>query len=66
MIQERTGLGPRYGYEVLLDLARPWVIAVPAISARGEIGDRLSRGGDPGGVVWGLPRGGRLARSAAA
>ena len=26
-IEERTGLGPRYAYDVLLDLARPWVIA---------------------------------------
>ncbi len=38
LIEERTGLGPRYAYDVLLDLARPWMIAVPTIE--GNIGDR--------------------------
>jgi hypothetical protein len=42
-IDERTGLGPRYAYDVLLDLARPWVIAVPTIAAQGNIGDREFR-----------------------
>ena len=31
-IEERIGLGPRYGYEVLLDLARPWIVPVPTVS----------------------------------
>jgi len=39
-IAERIGLGPRYGYEVLLDLARPWIIPVPAVSVVGNKGDR--------------------------
>jgi hypothetical protein len=39
-IEERIGLGPRYGYEVLLDLARPWIIPVPAVSVVGNKGDR--------------------------
>ena len=39
-IEERIGLGPRYAYEVLLDLARPWVIPVRAVVAMGNIGDR--------------------------
>lgn len=39
-IEERIGLGPRYGYEVLLDLARPWIIAVPTVSVVGNKGDR--------------------------
>src|SRR5258707_7028792 len=39
-IQERIGLGPRYGYEVLLDMARPWIIPVPMISVVGNKGDR--------------------------
>jgi hypothetical protein len=39
-IEERTGLGPRYAYDVLVDLARSWVIAVPTIDAAGNIGDR--------------------------
>lgn len=38
LIEERTGLGPRYSYNVLLDLARRWMIAVPVIE--GNIGAR--------------------------
>lgn len=38
LIEERTGLGPRYAYDVLLDLARRWMIAVPVIE--GNIGAR--------------------------
>jgi hypothetical protein len=36
----RIGLGPRYGYEVLVDLARPWVVPVLLVAAQGNIGDR--------------------------
>ena len=39
-IEERIGLGPRYGYEVLLDLARPWIIPVPTVGVVGNKGDR--------------------------
>jgi hypothetical protein len=39
-IEERIGLGPRYRYKVLLDLARPWIIAVSTISVVGHKGDR--------------------------
>ena len=39
-IEERIGLGSRYGYEVLLDLARPWIIPVPTVSVVGNKGDR--------------------------
>jgi hypothetical protein len=39
-IEERIGLGPRYGYEVLLDLARPWIIPVRTVSVAGNRGDR--------------------------
>jgi hypothetical protein len=39
-IEERIGLGPRYGYEVLLDLARPWIIPVPTVRVAGNKGDR--------------------------
>jgi hypothetical protein len=38
LIEERTGLGPRYAYTALLDLARRWMIAVPLIE--GSIGAR--------------------------
>jgi hypothetical protein len=40
-IEERIGLGPRYGYEVLLDLARPWIVPVPLVSVAGSKGDRV-------------------------
>jgi hypothetical protein len=43
-IEERAGLGPRYSYEMLLDLARPWVIPVPLVAIGGNAG---SPGGDP-------------------
>jgi hypothetical protein len=39
-IEERIGLGPRYGYEVLLDLARPWIVPMPTVSVAGNKGDR--------------------------
>lgn len=40
VIEQNTGLGPRYAYEALLDLARPWVIPVPLITVHGNMGDR--------------------------
>jgi hypothetical protein len=40
VIEEHTGLGPRYAYEALLDLARPWVIPAPLITVHGNMGDR--------------------------
>jgi hypothetical protein len=43
-IEERTGLGPRYSYELVLDLARPWVIPVPLVAIQGNAG---SPGADP-------------------
>jgi hypothetical protein len=38
-MEAATGLGPRYAYDVLLDLARPWMINVPLIDPQGNIGD---------------------------
>jgi hypothetical protein len=39
-IEERIGLGPRYGYEMLMDLARPWIVPVPTVIVMGNKGDR--------------------------
>jgi hypothetical protein len=39
-IEERIGLGPRYGYELLADLARPWMIPIRTVSGLGNFGDR--------------------------
>jgi hypothetical protein len=37
-IQADIGLGPRYAYELLLDLGRPWSIQVPLVEFRGNTG----------------------------
>ena len=42
-IDERLGLGPRYAYGLLLDLARPWVIPVRPSPCRATGGPELSR-----------------------
>jgi len=39
-IEERIGLGPRYGYQLLLDLARPWMIPVRTVSGLGNFGSQ--------------------------
>jgi hypothetical protein len=39
-IDDRIGLGPRYAYEPLLDLARPWITPVPLVAMEGNAGDR--------------------------
>jgi hypothetical protein len=39
-IEAATGLGLRYAYDALLDLARPWVINVPVITTQGNADDR--------------------------
>ena len=31
-IEERTGLRPRYGYKVLTDLVRPWIMPVRLVA----------------------------------
>ena len=41
-IEERTGLRPRYGYEVLTDLVRPWIMPVRLVAGWGNFGDRSS------------------------
>jgi hypothetical protein len=43
-VEERTGLAPGYAYEVLLDLARPWVLPVPLVEGKGNYGNLR---GDP-------------------
>jgi hypothetical protein len=39
-IEDRIGLGPRYGYQVLTDMTRPWVMAMPLAVGQGNFGDR--------------------------
>ncbi|MGH3155100.1 MAG: hypothetical protein ACRDNF_00780, partial [Streptosporangiaceae bacterium] len=48
-IEERVGLGPRYAYEMLLDLARPWVVPIPTVAVQGNAGGRsFGPPADPG------------------
>jgi hypothetical protein len=42
-VEERIGLAPGYAYEVLVDLARPWIMPVHLVQGQGNFG---SRGGD--------------------
>jgi hypothetical protein len=41
-IEERIGLGPQYGYEVLTDLVRPWIMPIRLVAGQGNFGDRSS------------------------
>jgi len=43
-VEDRIGLAPGYAYEVLLDLARPWMMPVRLVDGQGNMG---SRGNDP-------------------
>jgi hypothetical protein len=44
VVEDRIGLAPRYAYEVLLDLARPWTMPLNLIDGQGNFG---SRGSNP-------------------
>jgi DNA gyrase subunit A len=44
VVEERIGLAPGYGYEVLLDLARPWTMPLLLVDGQGNFG---TRGNDP-------------------
>jgi hypothetical protein len=47
-VEERIGLGRRYAYQVLIDLAQPWILALRLVSGHGNFGDRSF--GEPGRV----------------
>lgn len=38
-VDRRIGLGSRYGYDLLLDLARPWTVPVRLVAFRGNYGE---------------------------
>jgi hypothetical protein len=44
VVEDRIGLAPGYAYEVLLDLARPWMMPLRLVQGYGNFG---SRGNDP-------------------
>jgi hypothetical protein len=39
-LRNALGLVPRYGYEVLADLARPWTVPARLVAGMGNFGDR--------------------------
>jgi hypothetical protein len=39
-VEERIGLRPQYGYEVLTDLVRPWIMPVRLVAGWGNFGNR--------------------------
>lgn len=66
-IDDRIGLGPRYAYELLLDLARPWITPVPLVAVEGNAGDRSgSSAADPEYTRCRPSRAGRLVLDAEA
>ena len=46
-IEARIGLRPRYGYEVLIDLIRPWITPIRLVAGWGNFGDRDSDPAEP-------------------
>ena len=40
VVEERIGLAPGYGYEVLIDLAQPWMVPVVLVDKWGNFGRR--------------------------
>ena len=37
-LERQVGFGPRYAYEALCDLARPWSVVVPLVDGHGNLG----------------------------
>ena len=68
LVEALTGLGARHAWELLLDLARPWVIAVPLVKTRGHIGARPGpkEASTPERVGCRLSRAGRVVLAAEA
>src|SRR5450755_207222 len=65
-IEDRIGLGPRYAYDVLLDLARPWRVPVRLVDFQGGSGDRHFPADDPEYARCRLSLAGQLALDAEA
>lgn len=60
-LEERIGLGPRYAYELLLDMARPWVAPIRTVAVEGNYGDRsFAEAADPEYTRCRLSRAGQL------
>jgi hypothetical protein len=65
-IEERVGLGPRYAWPALCDLARQPGIAAPVITVHGNAGDRHYSPGEPQQAECRPSRTGRLVLAAEA
>jgi DNA gyrase/topoisomerase IV subunit A len=59
-VDDRIGLGPKYAYQVLVDVARPWTVAVRLVSGRGNFGDRVFP--DPASAAYTDSRPSRVGR----
>lgn len=57
---QMSGLGPRYGYEALLDLSRPWIVPVRVVDCEGNNGGWDEPPAPPGFTRCRLSRVGRL------
>jgi hypothetical protein len=65
-VEERIGLGPRYGYDLLLDMGRPWTIPLRLVAVYGNYGARTFPASEPGGTRCRLSDAGALVLDAEA
>ena len=63
-MERRIGLGSRYGYNVLLDLARPWTTPVRLVDGQGNLGEPGERAAGPAYTQCRLSRAGKVALAA--
>ncbi|MDP9402048.1 MAG: hypothetical protein M3P85_01660 [Actinomycetota bacterium] len=60
-LERRAGFGPRYAYEALCDLARPWAVMLPLVDARGNLGSPDDPAAEPRYTECRLSQAGMLA-----
>ncbi|HEY1619728.1 MAG TPA: hypothetical protein VGG25_19055 [Streptosporangiaceae bacterium] len=65
-VERKIGLGPRYSYEVLLDLARHWTVPLRLVSFRGNYGSADDAASDPQYTQCRLTDAGKVALAAEA
>lgn len=63
-IEQQIGLGEKYGYELVLDMARPWILPTPLIEVIGNRGYREDPPADPEYTSCRLSRAGEVALKA--
>jgi hypothetical protein len=63
-VADRFGIGPRYAYDVLCDLARPWLTPLPLVDFHGNYGNPDFPAAEPAWTESRLSRVGWLAAAA--